>query len=68
MRYDEFLAKVRERGEYADAHEAERVTRAVLGTLARRLSPGEVRDRAAQLPRQLTPRCPAIMTGSRCSQ
>jgi uncharacterized protein (DUF2267 family) len=53
MRYDEFLAKVRERGEYADAQEAEQVTRAVLATLARRLDPGEAADLAAQLPRQL---------------
>ncbi len=52
MRYDEFLARVRERGEYADQQEAERITRAVLGVLAGRLSPGEVKDLAAQLPGQ----------------
>src|SRR2546421_9543127 len=52
VRYDEFLARVRERGEYADQQEAERITRAVLGVLAGRLNPGEVKDLAAQLPRQ----------------
>jgi uncharacterized protein (DUF2267 family) len=52
MRYDEFLARVRERGEYADQQEAERVVRAVLGVLAGRLNRGEVKDLAAQLPRQ----------------
>ncbi|MFC6021220.1 DUF2267 domain-containing protein [Plantactinospora solaniradicis] len=50
MRYDEFLAKVRERGEYADAAEAERVTHLVLGILAQRLHPDEAEDLAAQLP------------------
>lgn len=58
MRYDQFLAKVRERGEYADTDQAEQVTRAVLGVLARRLQPGEVADLAAQLPRQLIPALP----------
>lgn len=50
MRYDEFLAKVRERGEYADPAEAERVTQLVLGVLAQRLHPDEAEDLAAQLP------------------
>ncbi|MEN3308551.1 MAG: hypothetical protein V7603_4753 [Micromonosporaceae bacterium] len=50
MRYDMFLSKVKERGEYADAREAEDVTRAVLGLLARRLDAGEAGDLAAQLP------------------
>jgi uncharacterized protein (DUF2267 family) len=50
MRYDEFLAKVRERGEYPDRAEAERVTRLVLGVLAQRLDPDEAGDLAAQLP------------------
>ncbi len=52
MRYDEFLNKVKERGEYADAEEAEIVTRTVLGLLAQRLDPGEADDLAAQLPTQ----------------
>ncbi|GAA2355333.1 DUF2267 domain-containing protein [Nonomuraea africana] len=58
MHYEEFLAKVRERGEYADTQEAEQVTRVVLGALARRLNPGEVDDLAAQLPHQLATALP----------
>jgi uncharacterized protein (DUF2267 family) len=50
MRYDEFLARVRERGEYGDREEAERITRAVLGLIAKRLNPGEAKDLASQLP------------------
>ncbi len=50
VRYDEFLAKVRERGEYADRPEAERVTQLVLGVLAQRLNSDEAEDLAAQLP------------------
>ncbi|MGW0104699.1 DUF2267 domain-containing protein [Streptomyces cellulosae] len=50
MKYDEFLARVRERGEYKDNDEAAHVTNAVLEVLAQRISPGEVRDLASQLP------------------
>lgn len=50
MKYEEFLARVRERGEYVDQAEAERVTYAVLRVLATRLPPGELKDLAAQLP------------------
>jgi uncharacterized protein (DUF2267 family) len=50
MRYDEFLAQVRERGEYASRQEAEQTTRVVLDVLASRLSAGETDDLAAQLP------------------
>jgi uncharacterized protein (DUF2267 family) len=50
VRYDEFVAKVRERGEYPDRHEAERVTRLVLGVLAQRIDRNEAEDLAAQLP------------------
>ncbi|MFJ5556588.1 DUF2267 domain-containing protein [Streptomyces sp. NPDC093250] len=50
MKYDEFLARVRERGEYKDKNEAEGVTNAVLEVLAQRISPGEVEDLASQLP------------------
>jgi uncharacterized protein (DUF2267 family) len=65
LKYDDFVAKVRERGEYADREEAERVTQLVLGVLAERLDPNEADDLAAQLPprvaRALTagPRRPA---------
>ncbi|MGK5448541.1 DUF2267 domain-containing protein [Streptomyces radiopugnans] len=50
MRYDEFLARVRELGEYRDRQEAEEVTTAVLEVLASRITPGETEDLAAQLP------------------
>lgn len=53
MHYDEFIATVRERGEYLDRAEAERVARAVLEVLAYRVPPGEAGDVAAQLPEPL---------------
>ncbi|GAA5064279.1 uncharacterized protein (DUF2267 family) [Thermocatellispora tengchongensis] len=53
MRYDEFLAKVRERGEYGSQQEAAQVTAAVLGVLSSRITPGEAASLAAQLPKQL---------------
>jgi uncharacterized protein (DUF2267 family) len=53
MTHEEFLAMVRERGQYQDLAEAERVSRAVLGLLGARLTAGEVSDLASQLPAQL---------------
>ncbi|MDN3294334.1 DUF2267 domain-containing protein [Streptomyces ficellus] len=53
MRHDEFLARVRERGEYASQDEAAQVTTAVLEVLAHRITPGEAKDLAAQLPARL---------------
>lgn len=50
MKTDEFYAKVRDRGNYESAAEAERVTNTVLGLLGRRLAGGEAKDLAAQLP------------------
>lgn len=53
MRDDEFLARVRELGEYEDQREAEEVTTAVLSVLATRL-PGDTAEKlAAQLPEPL---------------
>ncbi|MEU3019272.1 DUF2267 domain-containing protein [Nocardiopsis sp. NPDC007018] len=53
MRYDEFLAQVRDVGEYEDQREAEQVTRAVFSVLAERL-PGTTLDHlAAQIPEPL---------------
>jgi len=50
MRYDTFLAKVAERGEYAGHEEAERAARVVLALLGAHLI-GQVRaDLAARLP------------------
>ncbi|MFV2121359.1 DUF2267 domain-containing protein, partial [Streptomyces sp. Act-28] len=53
MRQDEFLARVRERGEYRDQDEAARITRAVLGVLGHRVTPDEAADLAARLPGDL---------------
>ncbi|MET8245047.1 DUF2267 domain-containing protein [Streptomyces sp. NPDC005202] len=55
MKYDEFLARVRQRGEYTSRDEAAKITEAVLGVLAERISPGEVEDLASQLPGPLGP-------------
>lgn len=55
MNYDEFLARVRERGEYTSRDEAETITREVLHVLAQRITPGEAADLAAQLPASLQP-------------
>lgn len=52
MKYDQFLATVRDRGEYRDQKEAERITQIVLAVLGRRLDPGEAQHLAAQLPVQ----------------
>jgi uncharacterized protein (DUF2267 family) len=49
----EFLAKVRDRGNYDDQREAERVTHAVLSLLGQRLAGGEHEHLAAQLPQEL---------------
>ncbi|WP_330342337.1 DUF2267 domain-containing protein [Streptomyces sp. NBC_00557] len=50
MQHHEFLARVRELGEYDSQDEAAKVTEAVLSVLAQRISPGEVEDLASQLP------------------
>ena len=53
MKAHEFHARVRERGNYADAQDAHRVTAVVLGLLGQRLAGGESKDLAAQLPLEL---------------
>lgn len=53
MRYDEFLAEVREVGEYEDQNEAEQVTRAVFSVLATRLPATTAEHLAAQIPEPL---------------
>ena len=50
MKRDEFLARVRERGEYTSQDEAHQITEQVLDVLSERISPGEVKDLASQLP------------------
>ncbi|MFF7366578.1 DUF2267 domain-containing protein [Streptomyces tricolor] len=64
MRYDEFLARVRERGEYTDQDQAATITEAVLGVLAQRITPGEVDDLASQLPGALG----EMLTGAKQQQ
>jgi uncharacterized protein (DUF2267 family) len=49
MKYDEFIARVAENAGVSSA-EAEKLTSATLETLAERISGGEARDLAAQLP------------------
>lgn len=53
MTYAEFIATVAEHAGL-DRDEAEPMTRAVLTTLAERISGGEARDLAAQLPAELS--------------
>jgi uncharacterized protein (DUF2267 family) len=52
VRFDEFMAKVRERSGL-DEDQAERAVRATLNTLAQRLAGGEPKDFASQLPEEL---------------
>jgi uncharacterized protein (DUF2267 family) len=53
VKLDEFLARVRDRGEYHSPEEAEHVSVAVLWALACRITPEEADDLAAQLPAPL---------------
>ncbi len=53
MRLEEFLDRVRDRGEYRDLDEAEKVSWAVLWVLASRVGPQEAEDLASQLPAPL---------------
>ncbi|MCK2215779.1 DUF2267 domain-containing protein [Actinomadura sp. ATCC 31491] len=55
MQYEQFLARVRDRGEYASAEEAAHVTAAVLEVLSSRITPQEAAGLAAQLARPLQP-------------
>lgn len=53
MNYDQFVATVRDRGEYPTRDEAKQVSGAVLELLAERITAGEADDLAAQLPEPL---------------
>jgi uncharacterized protein (DUF2267 family) len=53
LKYGEFIAAVRDTGEYEDREETERVTKAVLGVLGSRITPEGAAHLAAQLPAPL---------------
>ncbi|MEU5725350.1 MULTISPECIES: DUF2267 domain-containing protein [unclassified Micromonospora] len=53
MKYQEFVARVRERGEYDDAAETQQVISVVVTALAERLTADEARQLGSQLPEQL---------------
>ncbi|MFA3873286.1 DUF2267 domain-containing protein [Streptomyces sp. MMCC 100] len=53
MRLDEFLTRVRDRGEFHSDDEAEQVTTAVLWVIASRVTPQEAAGLAAELPAPL---------------
>ncbi|SCF08297.1 Uncharacterized conserved protein, DUF2267 family [Micromonospora viridifaciens] len=53
MKYQEFVARVRERGEYDDAAEAQQVISVVVTCLAERLTPDEARQLGSQLPPEM---------------
>ncbi|MYS57021.1 DUF2267 domain-containing protein, partial [Streptomyces sp. SID6013] len=53
MRLDEFLTRVRDRGEFHGDDEAEQVTTAVLWVIASRVAPEEAAALAAELPAPL---------------
>ncbi|WP_181794150.1 DUF2267 domain-containing protein [Streptomyces sp. WELS2] len=53
MKLVDFLAQVRDRGEYRSEEEAEHISASVLRVLAARIPPEEADDLAAQLPAPL---------------
>ncbi|MEU3415056.1 MULTISPECIES: DUF2267 domain-containing protein [unclassified Streptomyces] len=53
MKLAEFLAQVRDRGEYRSQEEAEHISTSVLRVLAERIPPEEADDLAARLPAPL---------------
>lgn len=53
MNYDEFIGQVQHRARLSSRAEAERATRAFLETLAQRLSGGEPKHIASQLPPEI---------------
>ena len=59
--HDQFLTTVQQKAGIS-RERAEAAARATLETLAERLSSGEARDVAAQLPPELAPTCPRAVT------
>lgn len=53
MQYDQFIGEVQNRARLASQGEAVRAVEATLQTLAERLTGGEVKDLAAQLPQEI---------------
>ncbi len=53
MNFDEFIGQVQHRARLSSREHAERATRAVLETLAQRLSGGEPKNLASQLPPEI---------------
>jgi uncharacterized protein (DUF2267 family) len=53
MKHDEFIRQVQHRARLSSRGEAERATHATLETLAERLTGGEAKDMASQLPHEL---------------
>jgi uncharacterized protein (DUF2267 family) len=53
MQHDQFIGQVQHRAQLSSRGDAERAVRATLETLAERLTGGEAKDLAAQLPREL---------------
>lgn len=53
MQYDQFVGQVQHRARLASSGESVRAIRAVLETLAERLSGGEPKDLASQLPQEI---------------
>ena len=64
MKYDEFINRVQEGASLESREQAEKATRATLGTLVRHLSEGEKQDLASQLPEPLKRQVLAV-SGSR---
>ncbi|WP_255945122.1 DUF2267 domain-containing protein [Streptomyces odontomachi] len=50
MKYDEFVAKVQDRGKYDDRRQSERAMTDVLQLFGQRITAGEAEDLASQLP------------------
>lgn len=50
MDCDEFIARVRERGEYRSTDEAQKITEDVLEVLAQRIDAGQAEDLASRMP------------------
>lgn len=53
MKHDEFIGQVQNRARLSSRGDAERISRAVVETFSERLSGGEAKDMAAQLPREI---------------